>query len=89
MEQSKNAGGLATTITDKQGFLWDIGAHVIFSHYAYFTGLLDIALVPEEWSVKRREAWVWMRDTYTPYPLQRKLYRLPADEIIRCIDGLL
>ena len=30
-----------------------------------------------------------MRDTYIPYPLQQNLYRLPEDEIIRCIDGLL
>jgi protoporphyrinogen oxidase len=74
---------------DKQGFLWDIGAHVIFSHYAYFTSLLDMVLPPEEWIIKKREAWVWMRNTCIPYPLQHNLYRLPKDEIVRCIDGLL
>lgn len=89
VDQSENVGGLAKTIVDDQGFLWDIGAHVIFSHYAYFTSLLDIALPPDEWSVKKREAWVWMRDTCIPYPLQQNLYRLPKDEIIKCIDGLL
>ncbi|CAF1535408.1 unnamed protein product, partial [Adineta ricciae] len=89
VEQEQNPGGLAKTIVDEQGFLWDIGAHVIFSHYAYFTSLLDIALPSEEWSIKKREAWVWMRNTCIPYPLQQNLYRLPNDEIIRCIDGLL
>ncbi|UJR06638.1 hypothetical protein I4U23_010922 [Adineta vaga] len=89
VEKSDNAGGLAKTIIDDNGFLWDIGAHVIFSHYAYFTSLLDIALPLEEWTVKKREAWVWMRDTCIPYPLQQNLYRLPTDEIIRCMDGLL
>ena len=88
IEQSESAGGLAKTIVDSHGFLWDVGAHVIFSHYAYFTCLLDIALPPEEWSVQKREAWVWMRNTCIPYPLQQNLYRLPKDEIIRCIDGL-
>lgn len=89
IEQSSNAGGLATTVVDNEGFLWDIGAHVIFSHYAYFTSLLDMIIPIEEWNIKKREAWVWMRDTYIPYPLQQNLYRLPKDEIIRCIDGLL
>jgi protoporphyrinogen oxidase len=89
VEQSKNAGGLAKTFVDDQGFLWDIGAHVAFSHYTYYTSLLDIVLPPEEWNVKKREAWVSMRDTCIPYQLQQNLYRLPKDEIIRCIDGLL
>lgn len=89
MDKSAEAGGLATTLIDEQGFLWDLGAHVIFSHYAYFTSLLDFALPSEEWSIHVREAWVWMRNTCIPYPLQQNLYRLPKDEIIRCIDGLI
>lgn len=89
VEKSESAGGLASTVTDDKGFLWDIGAHVIFSHYAYFSSLLDMVLPAEEWNIKRREAWVWMRNTCIPYPLQQNLYRLPKDEILQCIDGLL
>ncbi|CAM4747320.1 unnamed protein product [Rotaria magnacalcarata] len=89
-EQSLEAGGLARTVVDDKGFLWDMGGHVIFSHYAYFSRLLDY-LLPNatDWNNKIREAWVWMRGTFIPYPLQQNLHRLPKQEIIACIDGLL
>lgn len=45
-----------------------MGGHVIFSHYAYFSRLLDALLPPEEWNTMQREAWVWMRDRFVPYP---------------------
>ena len=38
---------------------------------------------------KIREAWVWMRGTFIPYPLQQNLHRLPKHEIVACIEGLL
>jgi protoporphyrinogen oxidase len=67
-----------------------MGGHVIFSHYAYFTRLLDYLLPnPDDWNSKIREAWVWMRGTFIPYPLQQNLHRLPKPEVVACIDGLL
>ena len=33
LESCSNPGGLASTETDDAGFLWDMGGHVIFSHY--------------------------------------------------------
>jgi protoporphyrinogen oxidase len=67
-----------------------MGGHVIFSHYAYFSRLLDYLLSgPDDWNSKIREAWVWMRGTFIPYPLQQNLHRLPKSEIVACIDGLL
>ena len=90
VESSPDAGGLARTVVDDQGFLWDMGGHVIFSHYAYFTRLLDYLLPgPDDWNSKIREAWVWMRGTFIPYPLQQNLHRLPKPEVVACIDGLL
>ncbi|CAF1230588.1 unnamed protein product [Rotaria sordida] len=90
VEESSNAGGLARTVVDEKGFLWDMGGHVIFSHYAYFTRLLDYLLPnPTDWNSKIREAWVWMRGTFIPYPLQQNLHRLPKHEIVACIEGLL
>ncbi len=39
--QAEEAGGLACTDITPEGFLFDMGGHVIFSHYQYFDELLD------------------------------------------------
>jgi protoporphyrinogen oxidase len=36
VDSFEDAGGLASTDTTKEGFLFDVGGHVIFSHYLYF-----------------------------------------------------
>ena len=42
--QAEEAGGLACTDVTPEGFLFDMGGHVIFSHYKYFDELLDTAV---------------------------------------------
>jgi protoporphyrinogen oxidase len=61
-------------VVDSQGFTWDLGGHVLFSHYPLFDALLDGLL---EWTEHKREAWVWMCDRFIPYPLQHHLDQLP------------
>jgi len=84
---------------DENGFLWDLGGHVLFSHYAYFDKAVDEALergfvraVGEEtmpsWCHHQRESWVWMRDRFIPYPLQNNIHRLPPEDLEVCLDGL-
>lgn len=41
MLQEPEAGGLACTDVTPEGFLFDMGGHVIFSHYQYFDELLN------------------------------------------------
>ncbi|MEZ4415620.1 MAG: FAD-dependent oxidoreductase [Gemmatimonadota bacterium] len=83
-----HAGGLSSSFVDERGFTWDIGGHVLFSHYRYFDALMDRAL-GDAWVEHVREAWVWMRDRWLPYPFQNNIRRLPTDELIACIEGLI
>ena len=87
LERSESFGGLASTITDQQGFLWDLGGHVLFSHYEYFDALLN-DLLDDSWLHHIREAWIWTHNRWIPYPFQNNLWRLPKNELRKCLDGL-
>jgi protoporphyrinogen oxidase len=86
-EAGPEAGGLASSIVDANGFLWDLGGHVLFSHYTYFDDVVNHAL-GDAWVEHLREAWVWMRERWIPYPFQNNIRRLPADEMQACVEGL-
>ncbi|MBY0495216.1 MAG: FAD-dependent oxidoreductase [Cyanobacteria bacterium] len=86
-EAAPQAGGLASTVMDAHGFLWDLGGHVLFSHYTYFDDVANHAL-GDAWVEHVREAWVWMRERWIPYPFQNNIRRLPEDELKACVDGL-
>jgi len=88
LERSGKFGGLASTAIDDQGFLWDLGGHVLFSHYEYFDALLD-DLLKDEWLHHIREAWIWTHDRWIPYPFQNNLWRLPEKDRSKCIEGLI
>jgi len=62
------------------------GGHVVFSHYKYFDKVLDLA--NKDWINHQREAWVWMRDRWVPYPFQNNLQRLPEEDLSKCVKGL-
>ncbi len=88
LEAHDYAGGLATSFEDANGFTWDIGGHVQFSHYEYFDRAMQEFLGPEGWFRHQREAWVWMRDRFIPYPLQNHAHHLPKADFDRCVQGL-
>ncbi len=46
--QAPEPGGLACTDCTPEGFLYDMGGHVIFSHYKYFDELVDAGLEAAE-----------------------------------------
>jgi len=87
LEGSDHAGGLASSILDAQGFTWDLGGHVLFSHYEYFDRLMD-DLLGDAWIEHERESWIWMRHRFIPYPLQNNIRHLPLREFWRCLLGL-
>ena len=87
VEAGERPGGLSSSFTDPLGFTWDIGGHVLFSHYSYFDGLME-RLLRDEWLVHRREAWIWMKERFVPYPFQQNIRYLREDDTSECLQGL-
>lgn len=81
-------GGLAHSFTDPQGFTWDIGGHVMFSHYKYYDECFD-RLMGDEFTLNNRESWVRMFDTWVPYPFQNNIRYLPRQAAYECLSGLI
>ena len=87
LEGSSGPGGLASSETSKNGFVYDIGGHVLFSHFRYFDELFDRMLGPN-FQELQREAWVWMMDRFLPYPFQNNVRELPREAVLRCVLGV-
>ncbi len=81
-------GGLAHSFVDPQGFTWDIGGHVMFSHYTYYDEVFQ-KLMGDEFTLNNRESWVRMFDTWVPYPFQNNIRYLPRDAAYECMSGLI
>ncbi|TVQ63981.1 MAG: amine oxidase [Phycisphaerales bacterium] len=81
------AGGLAHSFV-KDGFTWDVGGHVMFSHYDYYDRLFE-RLMGGNYTMNDRESWVRVGDRWVPYPFQNNIRYLPKDLAYECISGLL
>lgn len=90
LDSNDKAGGLASTDVTPEGFLYDVGGHVIFSHYKYFDDCLDEALPKEDdWYHHQRISYVRYKDLWVPYPFQNNISVLPKEDQVKCIDGLI
>lgn len=89
LEKENYIGGLATSFTDKEGFTWDVGGHVQFSHYEYFDNLMEKALGADGWLTHQRESWVWMKNRFVPYPFQNNIRYLPKETMWKCLEGII
>lgn len=89
VESNRWVGGLASSFVDPQGFTWDIGGHVQFSHYPYFDAVMDRALGKDGWLSHERESWVWMKERFVPYPFQNNIRYLPEEAVWRCLKGII
>jgi protoporphyrinogen oxidase len=87
IEAESAPGGLAASAVDAEGFTWDLGGHVQFSHYDYYDEVLDRA-VTCGWLEHERQAWVWIRDRWVPYPFQYNLHRLADGDGARALRDL-
>ena len=88
LEAREKVGGLASSETSPNGFVYDIGGHVLFSHYEYFDKLFD-KLLGDEYQLLLRESWVWMCDRFLPYPFQNNIKYLPREVALECLMGLI
>lgn len=86
-ERNAHAGGLSASFTDDKGFTWDIGGHVLFSHYEYFDKAIQEVLGSAYYE-HLRESWIRILETWVPYPFQNNIRYLPPDAMEECIDGL-
>jgi len=74
-------GGMAASRRDDHGFTWDLGGHVIHSHFREFDDAVAASGVPLRHV--RRNGWVWVEgstpESMVPAPLQAQLQALPED----------
>ena len=69
--------------------LYDVGGHVIFSHYKYFDDCIDEALPNEDdWYTHQRISYVRYKGLWVPYPFQNNVSMLPKEDQAAALDGL-
>ncbi|MCV7354353.1 protoporphyrinogen/coproporphyrinogen oxidase [Mycolicibacterium fluoranthenivorans] len=74
-------GGMSASVTDEQGFTWDLGGHVLHSHFPEF----DHAVRASGVGINQvtRNGWVWLTgdgpQSLVPTPIQQQLTELPTD----------
>ncbi|KAM3413845.1 hypothetical protein BST61_g10522 [Cercospora zeina] len=90
VDSNETAGGLASTDITPEGFLYDVGGHVIFSHYKYFDDCINEALPKEEdWYTHQRISYVRYKGVWVAYPFQNNLSALPKDDQVKAMEGLI
>ncbi len=83
-------GGLSASFVDSEGYVWDVGGHVLFSHYEYFDRVLD-KVIPAEtgWVHHERESWIRIADRWVPYPFQMNIHHLDESDFLKCVNGII
>ncbi|KAL6807486.1 UDP-galactopyranose mutase [Trichoderma camerunense] len=90
VDSSLKAGGLASTDTTAEGFLYDVGGHIVFSHYKYFDDCIDEALpLQDDWYNHQRVSYIWYKGRWIPYPFQNNIAMLPKEDQVVCMNGLI
>lgn len=87
-EASTTAGGHASSVRDEQGFTWDLGGHVVFSHYGEFDALLD-EVIGDDVYEHERSSYVHLDGRWIPYPFQNNLRYLSPSDVHECLLGLI
>ncbi len=86
-ERDSHVGGLSASFVDEANFTWDVGGHVLFSHYDYFDQVVEGALKGQFYE-HMRESWVRILGNWVPYPFQNNVRYLPDAARDLCVNGL-
>jgi len=88
LERAATAGGLASSFRDDGGFVWDQGAHVVFSYHGDFDTLLDDVMAGDVYR-HERSSYILYGDRRVPYPFQHNLSALAVDDAVECMVGMI
>ena len=86
-ERNSHVGGLSSSFVDDLGFTWDVGGHVLFSHFHLFDNVLE-KILKDNFLQHQRECWVRILKTWVPYPFQNNIRYLPEESREFCLEGL-
>ena len=88
LERERFVGGLSASYKDKDGFTWDLGGHVLHSHFPYFDKIVKDNLKNQK-SHHTRQSFVFYKKRLIPYPFQNHIQYLPAKTFIECLLPLI
>lgn len=70
--------------------MYDVGGHVIFSHYKYFDDCINEALPKDDdWYTHQRISYVRCKGLWVPYPFQNNISVLPKEDQVKCVEGMI
>ncbi len=87
VERAAEPGGLSASFRDAAGFTWDLGGHVIHSHYPEFAEFVS-ATTGGKLLEHQRRAFIRAAGRWVPYPFQNNLHHLPEDVREECLEGM-
>lgn len=86
IEKEERVGGLCRSIT-KDGYVYDIGPHILFSKDKEMLQLM-LDVLPEKNDLKRSNQIIH-KGRYVKYPFENDLSKLPEDDLSYCVTSFL
>lgn len=85
-EKETTHGGLARSVKH-DGFTFDFTGHFLHCNDNYFATILNDLLPENTCNTIARNSFIYLHNTFVPYPIQMNLAGLPANVIAECLCG--